>query len=260
MTGLSAGLIAVTLLLAPLAVPPRARCRASGCPTSARRRRPAAPGGRPSGRCCESWIRRGSECRLRNPGPKAGSNRLPSLPAELVRLPVDVLVTGGGEAADAVKQPPQTIPIVIATGADPVQRGLVGSRARPGGNVTGVSSLASALTAKRLELLKEFLPRVSRVAIVSDDTRNSRTSVQETEAAARTRRIEAQSFATGDPAGIDGAFRATRPKQVGALVVVASPALFPERQRLADLTLSYRLPTALGGPAYAAAGPSSSTA
>ena len=92
-------------------------------------------------------------------------DRLPGLAAELVRLPVNVIVTGGGEAARAAKQATATIPIVMGSGADPVQLGLVASLAHPGGNVTGVTSLSSELIAKRLQLLRELLPKVSRVAV-----------------------------------------------------------------------------------------------
>lgn len=97
-------------------------------------------------------------------------DRLPGLAAELVRLRVDVVVTGGSEAARAAKQATATIPIVMTTGSDPVKLGIVESLARPGGNVTGVTSISSDLMAKRIELLRELLPKVSRVAIVWDET------------------------------------------------------------------------------------------
>jgi hypothetical protein len=98
------------------------------------------------------------------------SDRLPGLAAELVRLRVDVLVTGGSESAHAAKKATATIPIVMATGADPVKLGLVESLGRPGGNVTGEKSQSSELVAKRVELLRELLPKISRVAVLSDGT------------------------------------------------------------------------------------------
>jgi putative ABC transport system substrate-binding protein len=112
-------------------------------------------------------------------------DRLPDLAAELVRLRVDVIVTGGGETARAAKQATATVPIVMATGGDPVKLGVVESLARPGGNVTGVSSLSSQLIAKRMELLRALVPKDSRVGILWDETPNSRMSMQELEAAAR---------------------------------------------------------------------------
>src|SRR6266545_471280 len=117
-------------------------------------------------------------------------DRLPGLAAELVRRQVNVIVTGGGEAARAAKQATATIPIVMGSGADPVQLGLVASLARPGGNVTGVTSLSSELISKRLQLLKELLPKLSRVAVLSDETPNSKMSVRDTEAGGRMLGIE----------------------------------------------------------------------
>jgi putative ABC transport system substrate-binding protein len=118
------------------------------------------------------------------------ADRLPGLAAELVRQRVDVIVTGGGEAARAAKHATATVPIVMATGSDPVKLGIVESLARPGGNVTGVSSISSELMAKRVELLRELLPKISRVAILWDETPQARLSVQELEVLARALGIE----------------------------------------------------------------------
>ena len=179
-------------------------------------------------------------------------DRLPGLAAELVRLRVDVIVTGGGEAARAAKQATSTIPIVMATGGDPVKLGVVESLARPGGNVTGVSSLSGQLIAKRVELLRELLPKVSRVAILWDETPNSRMSVQELEAAARTLGIGIHPVGARGPNDFARAFSEAAGDR--ALIVVASPFLFTERKRIADLALKHRLPTAVGGREYAEAG------
>ena len=181
-------------------------------------------------------------------------DRLPRLAAELVRLPVDVIVAGGGEAASAAKQATATIPIVMATGGDPVQRGFAQSLARPGGNLTGLSSLSAQLHGKRLELLRAFLPKVSRVAVLSDDTPTSRMAVRDVEAAARALKIELHSLAARDASQLHGAIAAARRERVGALVVVASPALFLARKRIAELALTHRLPTAVGGREYAESG------
>jgi len=179
-------------------------------------------------------------------------DRLPDLAAELVRLRVDVIVTGGGEAARAAKQATATVPIVMATGGDPVKLGVVESLARPGGNVTGVSSLSSQLIAKRVELLRALVPKDSRVAILWDETPNSRMSVQELEAAARALGIGVH------PVGVRGRndFARAFSEAAGdrALIVVASPFMFTERKRIADLALKHRLPTAVGGREYAEAG------
>ena len=179
-------------------------------------------------------------------------DRLPGLAAELVRLRVDVIVTGGGEAARAAKQSTATIPIVMATGSNPVQGGLVQSLARPGGNVTGLTSISSQLMAKRVELLREFLPRIPRVAILWDETPNARMSVQELEAAARAVGIEIHAVGVRDPNDLARAFSDASSDR--AVIVVASSSMFTERARIADLALKHRLPTALGAREYVEAG------
>jgi putative tryptophan/tyrosine transport system substrate-binding protein len=181
-------------------------------------------------------------------------DRLSSLAVELVRLQVNVIVTGGGEAARAAKHATPTIPIVMGSGADPVQLGLVASLAQPGGNVTGVTSLSSELIAKRLQLLRELLPKVSRVAVLSDETPNSRMSVRNTEAGARMLNIEIYPVGGHDPTELDRAVSGARHARAGALMVIASPSMFIERRRIAELAVKYRLPTAVGGREYAEAG------
>jgi putative tryptophan/tyrosine transport system substrate-binding protein len=181
-------------------------------------------------------------------------DRLSSLAVELVRLQVNVIVTGGGEAARAAKHATPTIPIVMGSGADPVQLGLVASLAQPGGNVTGVTSLSSELIAKRLQLLRELLPKVSRVAVLSDETPNSRMSVRNTEAGARMLNIEIYPVGGHDPTQLDRAVSGARHARAGALMVIANPSMFIERRRIAELAVKYRLPTAVGGREYAEAG------
>jgi ABC-type uncharacterized transport system substrate-binding protein len=179
-------------------------------------------------------------------------DRLPKLAEELVRLHVDIIVTGGGETARAAKQVTGTVPIVMATGADPVRLGVVESLGRPGGNVTGVTSLSAELIDKRVELVRELLPKVTRLAILWDGTANSRMSVQEMEVAARPLGIAIQPVRVGSPSELERAFSAIA--KGSALFVVASPALFTGRTRIADLALKHRLPTVVGGREYAEAG------
>jgi putative ABC transport system substrate-binding protein len=161
-------------------------------------------------------------------------------------------VTGGGEAARAAKQATATVPIVMATGSDPVKRGIVESLARPGGNVTGVSSISSELMAKRIELLRELLPKISRVAIFWDETPNARMSVQELEAAARAFGIGIPTVGVRGPNDFARAFSEAGGDR--AVIVVASSSMFTERKRIADLALKHRLPTALGAREYVEAG------
>src|SRR5262247_2750418 len=180
------------------------------------------------------------------------ADRLPGLAAELVRQRVDVIVTGGGEAARAAKHATATVPIVMATGSDPVKLGIVESLARPGGNVTGVSSISSDLMAKRVELLRELLPKIARVAILWDETPQARLSVQELEALARALRIGIHPVGVRGPNEIARAFSEAEGDH--ALIVVASSFMFTERTRIADLALNHRLPTVLGAREYVEAG------
>jgi putative ABC transport system substrate-binding protein len=179
-------------------------------------------------------------------------DQLAKMAAELVALRVDLIVTGGGESARAAKRATATIPIVMATGADPVKFGLVQSLGHPGGNVTGVTSLSSELIAKRVSLLKELLPKVSRVAVLWDGTSNARLSVQELEAAAKTLGVSVRSVTARAPNEFEPAI--TEAAKERALFVVGSPVLFPERGRIATLALRHRLPTVVGGREYAEAG------
>jgi putative tryptophan/tyrosine transport system substrate-binding protein len=179
-------------------------------------------------------------------------DRLPGLAAELVQLRVDVLVTGGGESARAAKKATAKIPIVMATGADPVKLGLVESLGRPGGNVTGVTSLSTELIAKRMELFRELLPKASRIAVLSDEAPNSMMSVREVEATAKSLGLATQPIIAARAGDFDRAFSAAA--KAHALIVIASPPLFTERKRIADLALKHRLPTVVGGREYAEAG------
>jgi ABC-type uncharacterized transport system substrate-binding protein len=183
-------------------------------------------------------------------------SRLQGLALELVTAKVDILVTAGNPAALAAKQVTSSIPIVTATGPDPVELGLVASLGRPGGNVTGMTSISSELSAKRLGLLKELIPHVSRVAAFWDRAaRGSALAVRDTEVAARSLGIALQSVAVRpDPRDYDAAFVAMKRDGAGAVIVVQSAAFFSSHQRIADLALTHRLPSAGGPKEYAVAG------
>ena len=179
--------------------------------------------------------------------------RLAGLAAELVRLQVDVIVTASTSAARAAKGATRTIPIVMASGADdPVKAGFVQSLARPGGNVTGVTSLSTELTGKRLELLKELFPKVSRVAFLLPSSPG--VFLREAEAPARSLGIELHGIPWQGLSQLDQALANARREGTGALLVVPIPPAFVERKRIADLALKHRLPTAVAGREYAEAG------
>src|SRR5439155_5412806 len=129
------------------------------------------------------------------------------LASELVQLKPDLIVALGGDVAPAAKQATTAIPIVVATSADPVQGGLVGSLAHPGGNVTGVTFLSPALAGKRLELLKTTLPKLSRAAILWNPE-HADADFQETQAAAATLGVELHSHQVRGPSDLDGAYDA----------------------------------------------------
>jgi len=183
-------------------------------------------------------------------------SRLQGLATELLAAKVDILVTAGNPATLAAKQVTSSIPIVTATGPDPVELGLATSLARPGGNVTGMTSISSELSAKRLGLLKELIPQVSRVAALWDRAaRGSALAVRDTEVAARSLGIALQSVAVRpDSRDYDGAFVAMKRDGARAVVVVQSSAFFASYQLIADLALTHRLPSAGGSKEYAEAG------
>ena len=172
--------------------------------------------------------------------------RLPLLATELVRLKVDLIVAGATPGARAAQQATTTIPIVASAMGDPVGDGLVASLARPGGNITGTTFLGPELVPKRLELLKEALPRIARVAgllhpgAFSENT--MRDMVKDTEAAARTLGVQLQLVEVRGPDEFDRAFSAIARQHADVLIVFASVMLFNERGRLVALAAKHRLP------------------
>jgi putative ABC transport system substrate-binding protein len=173
--------------------------------------------------------------------------RLPELAAELVHLNVDVIVTAGTLAPLAAKRATTTIPIVMMAAGDPLGSGLVASLARPGGNVTGMSLMTPHLGGKRLELLKEVLPRLSSVAVLWNAANPYPAIVfRETQAAARTLGIEVQSLEVRSPNDIDAAFEAARRQTPDALITVEDPLTSAHRKLIADFAIKHGLPSLHG--------------
>src|SRR5262245_11709342 len=181
--------------------------------------------------------------------------RLPGLAAELVRLKPDLIMTAGAPAALAAKQATRTIPIVIAAVGDPIPLKLVASLARPGGNITGLTNVTIELAQKRVGLLKDMVPKVSRVAILWDEANpTAEFNVRETEAAATAVGLTPRLFGVRDPNGFTTAFSTMHKEQVGALIIGPSPMFIGRRQRLVALAADNRLPTMWSLRGYTQAG------
>jgi len=186
---------------------------------------------------------------------KGKLEQLPGLAQELVRLKVAVIVTGGTAAAHAARDATGTIPIVFATGSDWVGGGRVASLARPGGNMTGVTSLASGLAAKRFEILREVLPKMSRVAVLwHRDNPGSEPGLRELEATARSAKVAFQALGVTNGDELPGAFAAMTREHAQAVVVLSSPFTFPQRGKLGELAIKHRLPSIHSAPEYVEAG------
>ncbi len=182
--------------------------------------------------------------------------RIPELAAELVRIKVDVIVTGTDGLIAAVKRETQTIPIVMAGSTDPVGTGFVASLARPGGNVTGLSTMSPELSGKRLEMLKEVVPGLSRVAFLwNPDVRGAMYEYKETQGAARTLRVQLQSVEVSRAEDLDRAFAAVTNQQAQGLIVqTPSPVLSGNRGQVVSLAQKNRLPAIYGQNEFAEAG------
>jgi putative ABC transport system substrate-binding protein len=169
------------------------------------------------------------------------TDRLPDLAAELVRLKVDIIVTTGTPAVQVAKGVTSTIPIVMAAVGDAVEYGFVTSLARPGGNITGSSWLNTELTSKRLELFKEALPEMSRVAALWDSATGA-AYFRPMEAAARSLAVQLQALEVRGPDDFDSAFQGARKDGAGGLVILPSPFFYAHRVRLVGLAATNRLP------------------
>jgi putative ABC transport system substrate-binding protein len=188
-------------------------------------------------------------------GAQGHSEATPRLVAELVQLNVDVLVVPTLSAIRAAKQATKTIPIVMVSQVDPVATGLVDSLARPGGNLTGIATLQRDLSGKRLELLKESVPKLSRVGILHGDESVSTIGFKEYEAAARTLKIQIQSLkAPGDNPDLEGEIHSAMKGRSRALITITNNPLFRNLKRIIDLAVKNRLPSMFEGAAWVEAG------
>jgi putative ABC transport system substrate-binding protein len=182
---------------------------------------------------------------------EAKLDRLPALAAELVRLKVDVIVTAGPAATRPAKEATLTIPIIMAQDTDPVGSRFVASLARPGGNITGLATLAPELSGKQLELLKEIVPKLSRVAVFGTSTRpGNAQSLKEVELAAKAFGVKLQYLDVLDPKNIETAFREASKGRADAVLVLASPVFTSQRTQIADLAVKNRLPAIYDRPEY----------
>jgi putative ABC transport system substrate-binding protein len=170
-------------------------------------------------------------------------DRLPALAAELVRLKVDIIVSAGPTVTRAAKEATVTIPVVMGFDDDPVGSGFVASLARPGGNITGLSALSPELSGKQLELLKEIVPRLSRVAVLGSSAHpGTAQSLKEMELAAGAFKVQLQYLDVLDPKDIETAFRAASNGRADAVLVLTSVVTNSHREQIVELAVKNRLP------------------
>lgn len=170
-------------------------------------------------------------------------NRLPALAAELLGLKVSLIVSGGSSVTRPLKTASSAIPIVMTNDADPVGDGVVASLARPGGNITGLSTLAPELSGKRLELLREVVPKISRVAVLwASNDAGTQASLKTLELAAMALNVELQRFELRDRKDIDNAFRAAAKERAEGVLVLAGALLVAQRARIIELMAKNRRP------------------
>jgi putative ABC transport system substrate-binding protein len=181
-------------------------------------------------------------------------DRLPDLVAELVQLPVDVLVVDGATATRAAQHATRTIPIVMAVSADPVRAGLVTSLAQPGGNITGLTLHDPEITGKRLELLKQAVPGVTRVAYLWHAVVNTARYLQETERATRALGVQLHPVEVRDPYPFDHAFTTMAKAHVDALITQPSAVFWDRRTQIVDLATRMQLPGIFPEREFAEAG------
>ena len=175
-----------------------------------------------------------------------GAERRSELVADLVRLKVDLIITTSGPPALAAKKATTTIPIVMANAGDPVGEGLVASLARPGGNVTGLTSLTFELATKRLEILKDAIPKLARVGLLrlpGGGGISADLQLKELRPAAVALKLKLEEIETQRNAkGLESAFQTAKQKQVGAIMTMATRQFFAERKQIVELAGKYRLP------------------
>ena len=178
-------------------------------------------------------------------------DRVGELAADLVRLKVDVIVTGGPTITPSVKEATTTIPIVMGYDNDPVGSGFVTSLAHPGGNITGLSALLPELSGKRLELLKEIIPKLSRAAVIGTSTQpGNPQALREVELAAGALKVQLHYLDVQEPKDIESVFRAATKWRADAVLVLVGAVLNSHRIQVADLAVKNRLPAVYGQPQY----------
>ena len=189
-------------------------------------------------------------------GAEGQIERIPDLVNELVALKVDILVLAIPSAIRTAKEATQTIPIVMVASLDPVAMGLVGSLARPGGNITGISTLSQDLNGKRLELLKEAVPKLSRVGILLQvEVPSATVNLKEYETAARDLKVQLQPLEVRGPnLDLEGAFQTATKAHVGALITITNANLFLQQKRIAELAIKHRLPSMFQGSTWVESG------
>ena len=182
--------------------------------------------------------------------------RMSELAAELVRLKVDIIITGGPPATRAAKEATVTIPIVMTQDTDPVGNGFVASLARPGGNITGLATLRPEIRGKQLELLKEIIPKLSRVAVFGTSTSpGNAQSLKEIDLVAKAFGVQLQFLDVLDPKDIETAFRAaSKGRAEAGLFLVAGPVVGAHRAQVVDLAVKSRLPAIYPNRSYVEAG------
>jgi putative ABC transport system substrate-binding protein len=183
------------------------------------------------------------------------TERLPDLAAELVRLKVDVIVTGGPAVNRFAKEATGTIPIVLPFDNDPVGNGFAISLARPGGNITGFSTLAPEISGKQLELLKEIVPKLSRVTVFGNSIQpGNPQALKETELAAEAFGVKLQYLDVRGPEAIDTAFREAKNWRANAVIVLGNVVVTSHSKQFAELALKTRLPAIYWSPEFVEAG------
>jgi putative tryptophan/tyrosine transport system substrate-binding protein len=171
------------------------------------------------------------------------NERLPEFAAEMVRLKVDLIVVSSGPAASAAKKVTTTIPIVMANVGDPVGAGFVASLARPGGNVTGLASLSTELNTKRLEILKDAVPKLARVGFLRESGSRESPQMKELRPAAVALKVKLEEIETHvDAKGLESAFQIAKQKQVNGIMTMAGRNFLAERKQIVELAARYRLP------------------
>lgn len=186
---------------------------------------------------------------------EGSTERLKTLAAELARDKVDVIVTGGATATRPAKEATSTIPIVMTNDNDPVASGFVASLARPGGNVTGLSTLSPEISGKQLELLKEIVPKISRAALIwNSSTPGNAEALKETDRAAAALGIKLQHIETPTAKDIEAAFNAVNRARAEGLLVLQNVSVFSERAQIAARAIKIRLPAIFPSVEYVEAG------